>query len=47
VPGKGAIAAFSPRVDAAGNSVRAQKAIAYMSKQLDINIFDPQSVGVE
>ncbi|MBK3516550.1 glutaminase A [Carboxylicivirga marina] len=47
VPGKGAIAAFSPRVDAAGNSVRAQKAIAYISKQLQINIFDPQSVGVE
>ncbi len=47
VPGKGAIAAFSPRVDAAGNSVRAQKAIAYISEQLDINIFDPQSVGVE
>ena len=47
VPGKGAIAAFSPRVDAAGNSVRAQKAIAYISQQLDINIFDPQSVGVE
>ena len=47
VPGKGAIAAFSPRVDGAGNSVRAQKAIAYISKQLDVNIFDPQSVGVK
>ncbi|WP_221932424.1 glutaminase A [Carboxylicivirga sp. M1479] len=47
VPGKGAIAAFSPRVDAAGNSVRAQKAIAYISEQLEVNIFDPQSVGVK
>lgn len=46
VPGKGAIAAFSPRVDNAGNSVRAQKAIAHISEQLDINIFDPKSVGV-
>ncbi len=47
VPGKGAIAAFSPRLDAAGNSVRAQKAIAFISQQLSINIFDPHSVGVE
>jgi len=47
VPGKGAIAAFSPRIDAAGNSVRAQKAITYISEQLHINIFDPQSIGVK
>jgi len=47
VPGKGAIAAFSPRLDQNGNSVRAQKAIAYISEQLDINIFAPQSVGVD
>ncbi len=47
VPGKGAIAAFSPRLDEAGNSIRAQKAIAYISEQLDINIFAPESVGVE
>lgn len=47
VPGKGAIAAFSPRLDGAGNSIRAQKAIAYISEQLKINIFAPQSVGVE
>lgn len=46
VPGKGAVAAFSPRLDKAGNSVRAQKAIAYISQQLNINIFDPQSIGV-
>lgn len=47
VPGKGAIAAFSPRLDKAGNSIRAQKAIAYISEQLDLNIFAPQSVGVD
>jgi glutaminase len=47
VPGKGAVAAFSPRLDEAGNSIRAQKAIAYISEQLEINIFAPQSVGVE
>lgn len=47
VPGKGAIAAFSPRLDEAGNSIRAQEAIAYISNKLNINIFAPQSVGVE
>ncbi|UXX78786.1 glutaminase A [Reichenbachiella carrageenanivorans] len=39
IPGKGAIAAFSPRLDQAGNSVRAQKAIAHISKELGANIF--------
>ena len=47
VPGKGAIAAFSPKVDESGNSVRAQEAIKYISEHLNINIFAPQSVGVE
>ena len=46
VPGKFAIAAFSPRLDGAGNSVRAQHAIAHISEELGINIFSPQSVGV-
>lgn len=36
-PGKFGVAAFSPRLDAAGNSVRAQKAIALISEQLDGN----------
>jgi glutaminase len=31
VPGKGAIAVFSPRLDDAGNSVKAQKVIEYVS----------------
>lgn len=34
-----AIAAFSPPVNKAGNSVRAQKAIADIARQLEANIF--------
>jgi glutaminase len=41
VPGKFAIAAFSPRLNEAGNSVRAQKAIRYISSQLGADIFGP------
>lgn len=36
-PGKFGIAAFSPPLDAAGNSVRAQKAITMISEKLDGN----------
>jgi glutaminase len=36
-PGKFGIAAFSPPLDAAGNSVRAQRAIQYVSEQLGGN----------
>lgn len=39
VPGKMAIVGFSPRVNAAGNSVRAMKAIAYIADQLGLNMF--------
>ena len=39
MPGKYGIAAFSPPVDAAGNSVRAQLAIEAIAKKLDANIF--------
>ncbi|MGW8484339.1 glutaminase A [Microbacterium sp. NPDC055903] len=38
-PGKGAAAAFSPRLDAAGNSVRAQLAIGHLSRALGLNLF--------
>jgi glutaminase len=41
VPGKFAIAAFSPRLNEAGNSVRALKAIRYISSQLGADIFGP------
>jgi glutaminase len=39
VPGKFAVAAFSPRLDDAGNSVRAQRAIQQIVAQLGANIF--------
>mgnify|MGYP006134768641 CR=1 FL=1 len=39
MPGKYGIAAFSPPVDAAGNSVRAQLAIEEIAKRLNANIF--------
>jgi glutaminase len=40
VPGEMAIAAFSPRLDEAGNSVRAQNAIKYIADELNLSIFD-------
>jgi glutaminase len=39
VPGKFAVAAFSPRLDDAGNSVRAQRAIQQVVAQLGGNVF--------
>jgi glutaminase len=39
VPGEMAIAAFSPPLDAAGNSVRGQLAITDISQKLELNIF--------
>ena len=47
VPGKGAIAVFSPRLDDAGNSVKAQKVIEYVARNLDFNLFAPSSVGLK
>jgi len=47
VPGKGAIAVFAPPLDEAGNSVKAQKVIAYVAKKLDINLYSPGSVGLK
>jgi glutaminase len=47
VPGKGAIAVFAPRLDEAGNSVKAQKVIAYVGDKLDMNLFSPKSVGLK
>jgi glutaminase len=41
VPGRMAIAAFSPRLNEAGNSVRAQKAIRFIAGQLGAGIFGP------
>lgn len=39
-PGKFGIAAFSPRLDDAGNSIRAQKAISYIVDKLHANPYD-------
>lgn len=47
VPGKGAIAVFAPRLDSAGNSVKAQKVIEHVAKKLDFNLFSPASVGLK
>lgn len=47
IPGKGAIAVFSPRLDEAGNSVKAQKVIEYVARKLDLNVFSPRSVGLK
>jgi glutaminase len=38
-PERFAIAVFSPRLDKAGNSIRAQKAIDYIAEALDANIY--------
>jgi glutaminase len=39
VPGKMAIVGFSPRLNAAGNSIRATLAIEHIVKELDVDIF--------
>ncbi len=44
-PGKGAIAVFAPPLDEAGNSVKAQKVIDYVTQKLNYNLFSPSSVG--
>ncbi len=41
VPGKMAIVAFSPRLNEAGNSVRALKAIEYISRSRSLGVFGP------
>jgi glutaminase len=47
VPGKGAIVGFAPPLNKAGNSVKAQEAIAYVAERLDINLYSPGSVGLK
>ncbi len=46
IPGKGAIVGFAPPLDKAGNSVKAQKAIAFVTERLGINLYSPRSVGL-
>lgn len=38
-PGKGAVATFSPPLDGAGNSVRGQLVMRFLSEQLGLNLF--------
>ncbi|WP_051053750.1 glutaminase A [Leucobacter salsicius] len=38
-PGKGALATFAPPLDSAGNSVRGQRACAYLSRGLGLNLY--------
>lgn len=38
-PGKGALGLYSPPLDSAGNSVRSQRACAYLSRALGLNLF--------
>ena len=45
LPGGFGIAAFSPPLDDAGNSVRAQAAIKYIAQKLGVNVFNGQSVN--
>jgi glutaminase len=47
VPGKGAIAVFAPPLDEAGNSVKAQKVIEYVTQRLNYNLYSPSSVGLK
>ena len=44
-PGKGAIAVFAPPLDEAGNSVKAQEVIDYVTEKLNYNLYSPGSVG--
>lgn len=41
IPGVMGIAAFSPQLDATGNSVRAQMALSYLSNRLNLNVYSP------
>lgn len=47
LPGLLGIAAFSPPLDDAGNSVRAQKAITHIAKRLGLNIYSGDKVVIE
>lgn len=44
-PGKGAVGTYSPRLDAAGNSVRGQRVCAYLSRALGLNLFASERWG--
>jgi glutaminase len=43
VPGKFAIAAFSPRLNESGNSIRAMRAISYIASELGVGLYGPNT----
>jgi glutaminase len=43
-PGKGALGTFSPRLDAAGNSVRGQLATRWPSRGLDLDLLVSRAI---
>ncbi|WP_426574650.1 glutaminase A [Aquihabitans sp. McL0605] len=45
-PGKGAIGTFSPPLDDAGNSVRGQRLVKYLSERLGLNMFASKPIGL-
>lgn len=45
-PGVMGIAAFSPALDETGNSVRAQKALAYVANRLNLNLYSPSRCNI-
>ncbi|MBQ8270247.1 MAG: glutaminase A [Bacteroidaceae bacterium] len=47
LPGLFGIAAFSPPIDSAGNSVRAQKAITHIVKKLGLDIYSGEKIAIE
>ena len=46
VPGVMGVAAFAPPLDQAGNSVKAQRALADIAAQLGLNLFDAPRAAV-
>jgi glutaminase len=46
-PGKGAIVVFAPPLDEAGNSVKAQEVIEFVTDKLSYNLYSPSSVGLK
>lgn len=47
LPGVLGIAAFAPPLDEAGNSVRAQAAIQYITRELGVNVFSGDTVEIK
>jgi glutaminase len=44
-PGKGALASYSPRLDAVGNSVRGARAAAHLARALDLDMLAAAPIG--